>query len=465
LDLNLTLTKKQKNFIDSEMDEVLFGGAAGGGKSYAQLIDALLFALKYQGSRQLILRRTFPELRRSLMQVSLTLFPREFCTYNDSKKQWSIKGGSIIEFGYCDSESDVTQYQSAEYDCIRFDELTHFTEFMYTYLISRIRGVNPFPKQIKSSTNPGGIGHAWVKARFIDGHDPGIPWTDDLGRTRIFIPAKVQENRFLMESDPKYLQRLEQLPENQRKALLHGEWDIFEGQFFSEFRNNTDGYLDRKHTHVCEPFPIPRTWTRYRSFDWGFSKPFSVQWWAVDQDDRAFLYREWYGCSGEPDVGLRITPDQVARKIVEIEKELEPDGIYIDGIADPAIWDVQTGESIAETMAKAGVHFRKGDNKRLSGWMQVRERLKFDEDGMAAIFVFKTCPHAIRTIPMQVHDAHKPEDLDTKLEDHACDSMRYFCMARPVKPRTFRQNQPAAFDPLQAEKQRIISGLGFIRNY
>lgn len=399
------------------------------------------------------------------MQVSIVLFPQQICTYNDSKKMWSVKGGSTIEFGYCDSESDVTQYQSAEYDCIRFDELTHFTEFMYTYLISRIRGVNPFPKQIKSSTNPGGIGHAWVKARFIDGHEPGEEWLDDLSRARIFIPARVQENKFLMESDPKYIQRLEQLPENQKKALLYGDWEIFEGQFFSEFRNNIDGYLDRKFTHVCEPFPIPRSWTRFRAFDWGYSKPFSVQWWALDQDDTAYLYREWYGCTGEPDVGLRLTPDQVARQIAQIEKELEPQGIYIDGIADPAIWDVQTGESIAETMAKNGVHFRKADNKRMVGWVQVRERLKFDEEGRAAMYFFKTCPHAIRTIPMQVHDPNKPEDLDTKLEDHACDSMRYFCMARPVKPRIIKPLQPKEFNPLESEKRKIVSGLGFIRNY
>lgn len=399
------------------------------------------------------------------MQVSIVLFPQQICTYNDSKKMWTIKGGSTIEFGYCDSESDVTQYQSAEYDCIRFDELTHFTEFMYTYLISRIRGVNPFPKQIKSSTNPGGVGHAWVKARFIDEHEPGEMWTDDLGRARIFIPAKVQENKFLMEADPKYIQRLEQLPENQKKALLYGDWEIFEGQFFSEFRNNTDGYLDRKFTHICEPFPIPRSWTRYRSFDWGYSKPFSVQWWAVDNDDVAYLYREWYGCTGEPDVGLRLTPDEVAKRIAEIERELEPQGVFIDGIADPAIWDVQTGESIAEVMARNNVHFRKADNKRIVGWVQVRERLKFDEEGRSAMYIFKTCRHMIRTMPMQIHDEHKPEDLDTKLEDHALDSTRYFCMARPVKPRVIKQIQPKEFNPLESEKRKIVSGLGFIRNY
>ena len=176
--LDLSLTATQKQFIDAKADEVLFGGAAGGGKSYGQLVDALLYALRYPKSRQLILRRTFPELEHSIIYTSLQFFPADAATYRSSSHRWEFLNGSLIEFGYCAAEKDVLRYQGAEYDVVRFDELTHFTEEQYTYLLSRIRGVNRYPKQMKSSTNPGGIGHSWVKRRFIDGHTPGEGFRD-----------------------------------------------------------------------------------------------------------------------------------------------------------------------------------------------------------------------------------------------------------------------------------------------
>ncbi|MBQ2742907.1 MAG: phage terminase large subunit [Oscillospiraceae bacterium] len=213
--MDLNITPKQKQFIDAEASEVLFGGAAGGGKSFAQLIDALLFALKYPGSKQMILRRTFPELEKSLIRVACDIYPRSIFKYNYSKHVGRFENGSIIDFAYCDKESDVYKYQSAEYDVIRFDELTHFTDYMYTYLISRVRGTNGYPKQIKSSTNPGGVGHSWVKSRFID---VGPPNSEHDGK--IFIPAMVQDNVFLMESDPGYVKRLEKLSEKDKQALL-----------------------------------------------------------------------------------------------------------------------------------------------------------------------------------------------------------------------------------------------------
>ena len=191
--MNIQLTKKQKMFIDADADEVLFGGAAGGGKSYVQLIDAFLYALKYKRSKQLVLRRTYPELYMSLIRTSLELIPNEVAAYNQGNHTWTFRNGSIIDFGYCNSEDDVYRYQSAEYDVIRFDELTHFTEHMYTYLLSRLRGASPYPRSMRSTTNPGGIGHSWVKARWVD---PAEPMTKFGNPSRIFIPAKVQENKF-----------------------------------------------------------------------------------------------------------------------------------------------------------------------------------------------------------------------------------------------------------------------------
>lgn len=422
--------------MNADADEVLFGGAAGGGKSYGQIADAFIYALRYSGSKQLILRRSFPELERSLILTSLALYPKEVGKYNSTARKWFFKNCSTIEFGYCDKEKDVYNYQGAEYDMIRFDELTHFTAAQYMYLISRLRGVNDFPKQIKSTANPGGVGHSWVKDRFIDVAEPNTKFVDEFERSRIFIPSRVEDNTFLMKSDPNYVKRLMQLPEKERKALLYGEWDIFEGQVFSEWRNNKSGFITRRNTHVIKPFEIPKDWRRYRAFDFGYSKPFAVSWFAVDHDGRAYNYREFYGCNGTPDVGIKLTAQQIAMKIREIEDEEEYDG-NITGIADPAIWN-NTGSaegSIAEMMEKCGVYFEKGNNSRLAGKMQVHYRLAFDDEGIPMIYFFENCRNIIRTLPMLVYDSVNPEDVDTRQEDHLYDALKYFLMASPIAPR------------------------------
>lgn len=452
MNINLTITKRQKAFIEAQSDEVLFGGAAGGGKSYGQLVDALLYALKYAGSKQLILRRTFPELNRSLILVSLSFYPKEIAKYNDSNKRWRFVNGSVIEFGYCDAEKDVYRYQGAEYDVVRFDELTHFTKEQYTYLISRVRGVNDFPKMMKSSTNPGGVGHAWVKERFIDGFTPNEEHIDDTGRRFLFLPSLVQENSFLMKSDPMYIKRLEQLPEKERKALLYGDWDIFEGQVFAEWRNDRRGYKTRKGTHVIESFTIPKEWRRFRAFDFGYSKPFAVLWFAVDYDGRAYLYRELYGCTGEPDVGIKWTAQQIAQEIRKIE-DSEEKGQHILGIADPAIWNKTGSEdgSIADMMQQCGVYFEKGNHDRLAGKMQLHYRLAMDDEGLPMLYVFENCRNTIRTLPLLQYDPLRPEDVDTKQEDHIYDSIKYFLMANPIPPRKHVKPAEKQFNPLESE--------------
>lgn len=421
--MNLEITRPQKAFIDSTADETLFGGAAGGGKSYGQLIDALLYALKYPKSKQLILRRTFPELQRSLIMVSLSLYPQAVAKYNDAKHTWRFKNGSLIEFGYCDTEKDVTKYQSAEYDVIRFDELTHFTEFQYTYLISRVRGVNDYPKQVKSTTNPGGPGHSFVKARFIDRCKPGEIYTDEAGRTFLFIPARVYDNRFLMRADPGYIQRLEQLPEAQRRALLEGDWDVFAGQVFSEFR---------REKHVVKPFTIPADWKRFRSIDWGYNDPCAVYWHAVDPEGRVYTYRELY---------IRETmPSDVAKEIVRLSA-----GENIDyTVASPDMWAKRgtarggmQGETIAETFILNGVPVIPADNNRLQGWQRMHEYLADAPDGLPWWQIFETCTELIRTLPALVYDKNKVEDVSDECEDHGPESCRYALMSRPsVKAKT-----------------------------
>lgn len=454
--LDLTVTNKQKRFVDSCADETLFGGAAGGGKSYGQLVDALLYALQYPGSKQLILRRTYRDLERSLVQDHLKFFPLGVYRYNSTEHRGRFKNRSVLEFGYCDKENDVLRYQGAEYDVVRFDELTHFTYSQYIYLMSRVRGVKPYPRGIKSSTNPGGVGHAWVKERFVDPAPAGEMFTVN-GRTRLFIPSLVQDNPFLMQADPDYIKRLEMLPEEQRKALLLGDWNIFSGQVFEEWRNDPTHYKDGAWTHVIEPFDIPAWWKIWRGFDFGYTKPFSVGWYAADGDGKVYRIKEWYGCTKDPNTGLQLTPQEIAEGIREREQE-DPmlRGKHINGIADPAIFEKSRGESIAAMMLKAPnlIYWQPGDHKRLPGLMQCHYRLAFDKNGQCMFQVFNTCKGFIRTVPMLVYSDSRPEDINTDMEDHIYDEWRYVMMASPISPRPNVKRSVEAEDPLNLNADR-----------
>lgn len=435
--MDIELTRKQLAFIQADCDEVLYGGAAGGGKSYGQLVDALLFALKYQGSKQLILRNTFPELQRSLILVSFTLIPKEVASYNSATHIWRFNCGSMIEFGYLETDKDVQKYQSAEYDVIRFDELTHFTEYQYTYMHSRVRGTNSFPKQIKSSTNPCGKGHAWVKARFIDPMPPNTVYTDDIGRTRIFIPAKVQENVFLMRADPGYIARLKSLPEDQQKALLDGNWDVFEGQYFTEF--------DRT-IHVIEPFDLPKHWRRYFTLDYGLDM-LAAHWIAVDTTGKCYVYREV--C--QPDLII----SDAAKKILDTEGD---DKIHMR-FGPPDLWNrrQETGKSAAEIFAEHGVHLIQANNERVQGWYNVKEYLHpyTDEQGIktANLVIFKNCVDLIKCLPQLQRDEKNPNDVATEPHDitHSPDSIRYFIAGRPAPT---RKPKPEP-NPLQKHKDLL----------
>ena len=412
--MELTITEKQEQFINSKAFETLYGGSAGGGKSFAQLIDALLYACKYPKSKQIIFRRTFRQLEMSIIRTARSLYPREIATYNESKHMYTFKNGSVIDFGYCDSESDVYQYQSAEYDVIRFDELTHFTEFMYVYLISRCRGANPFPKAIKSSTNPGGVGHNFVRKRFVDLGAPNTVYEikNDSGRstTRMFIPARVYDNKFLMESDGDYVARLETLPEKERKALLEGCWDIFDGIYFTEF--------DRE-IHTCDPFPIPKEWKVYRSMDYGLDC-FAMLWIAVDDIGNAYVFREF----AESD----MTISDAASKANELTDEM----IY-DTLAPPDLWgrSQETGKSKAILFDEAGLRLNKSNNDREAGWLAIRELLKPNKDGFARLKIFRSCTRLISDITQLQHDKKKPTDVATEPHDitHVPDALRYFAIA------------------------------------
>ena len=417
--LSLSVTKKQKEFIDACESEVLFGGAAGGGKSYGQTVDALLFALKYPGSKQLILRRTYAELDKSLIRLALAMYPREIFTLNASSHTGRFKNGSILDFGYCAAESDVYQYQSAEYDVIRFDELTHFTESQYVYLLSRVRGANDFPKQIKSSTNPGGVGHAWVKARFIKPAPARKSFLGEDGMRRIFIPSLLDDNRFLCERDPSYRERLAALPERERKALLYGDWDIFEGQYFTEFD---------PRRHVVGAFEIPSGWRRYRTVDYGLDR-LACLWIAISPDGIAYVYREY--CESN------LPISQAARAIVERTPACE--SIYAT-LAPPDLWSrgQETGKTKASLFAEHGVAFTRTSNDRECGWLAVKELLS--PVGKMQIRFFDCCREIISCLPALTVDKTRPTDCATEPHaiTHAPDALRGFAIyhARPEAERS-----------------------------
>ena len=269
-------------------------------------------------------------------------------------------------------------------------------------------------------------------------------------RDRVFIPAKVYDNRILLENDPNYIASLSLMPEAERRALLDGDWDSFSGQVFTEWRDDPAHYDDRRFTHVIRPFAIPPEWPVYRGFDWGYSRPFSIGWWAIGHDGCMYRVRELYGCTEQPNTGVKWTPLQLAAKIREIEKD-DPNlaGRRIHGIADPAIWDSSGGESIADVMERAGVYFDKADHARISGKMQIHNRLAFDETGKAMLYVFQGCRQFIRTMPALVYSVHDVEDVDTAGEDHIYDETRYVAMERKMMPRAPAVVKKQEYNPLE----------------
>ena len=296
--------EKQKLFLASKAKHLGFGGARGGGKSWAIRTKAVLLAFKYPGIKILIVRRTYNELSENhiiplceLLHVHDVDRSKRLASYNDSKKHIVFPNGSRILFRYCENDKDAERFQGTEVDILFIDEATHQTEDRVRKLTACVRGTGDFPRRIYYIFNPGGVGHAWVKRLFIDRNFNQHEDPNDYQ----FIQSLVTDNMALMSKDPDYIRQLEALPPKLREAWLLGRWDIFEGQVFEEFRNDPEHYVDRKYTHVIQPFIVPETWRIYRGFDWGYSRPFSVGWYAVDYDNRIYRIRELYGCNGTPD--------------------------------------------------------------------------------------------------------------------------------------------------------------------
>ena len=472
-----TPQSRQEAFMSRAEDEALYGGAAGGGKSDALVIEATR-QVHIPHYKALILRKTYPQLTE-LIEKSQRYYPLAFpkAKYNISEHTWYFPSGAKIVFGSMQHSKDKLNYQGKAYDFVAFDELTHFTYDEYIYLSSRNRANGKGTKvYMRATANPGGIGHGWVKDRFITAAKPMTTiWeavkiavngkAETRHKSRIFVPSSVFDNKILLENDPNYLTRLATLPEADKKALLYGDWNSYAGQVFEEWRDNPEHYDDRRWTHVIQPFEPPKHWTIYRSFDFGYAKPFSCAWSAIDGDGRIYRILELYGCTGEPDVGVKWSPEEIFKTIAETEHTHEwLKGKHIHGVADPAIWDKSHGISIAEHGERHGIYFEKGKNDRLNGKMQVHYRMRFDDEGIPMMYVFSNCKAFIRTIPTLIYDTNKVEDVDTKLEDHCYDEFRYLCMENPMKPVPIQERKPAVYDPLSSDDIEV-DRYAFYRKY
>lgn len=431
---SLTLTgtpnPKQAEFFKSRARHTCYGGARGGGKSWAMRRKAVLLALNYPDLNILILRRTLPELRVNIVEPLIKEL-YGFAEYNVTERVFRFPNGSKIRMGFCDSEADVYQYQGHEYDVICLEEATHFTETQMQFLTTCNRSVRTdFTPRMYYTCNPGGVGHAWVKRLFIDreyrsGEKP---------ENYAFIPARVYDNVALMDSDPDYVHTLEALPEDQRRAYLDGDWDVVEGQFFKEWR---------KEKHVIEPFNIPSHWRCFRSMDWGYNDPCCVLWFAVSPDRRIFVFDEYYQ-------DQRLVND-VAHTIREKTGTRKID--YTVG--SPDMWQHRgmtnmtrkgfSGESIAESLILSGVPVMPADNSRMVGWQRVREFLGDAPDGKPWLQVFSNCRNLIKYMPQMQYDPNDHEDaLDG--DDHAPEALRYGLMSRPSPASIQRERQRKIID-------------------
>lgn len=461
-DWNLTPRQQRAEDLSNEVDVLLYGGAAGGGKTDWLVWHADQMSRKHPGHTTLALRRTFPQLKDSLIRRSVEKIDQADARYLVGEKEWTYENGSTIRFGFCDNEDDYRHYLSAEYDLILFEELTEFSELQFKMIRSRCRttrrkrarGIRP---HVVAATNPGQIGHEWVKTYFVQatnyGRDVAQLEIKALGQTKTitvgFVPAKVSDNPHI---DPDYIFNLAGLPDIQKRQYLDGDWDIFEGQYFGEWSADK---------HVRQPFRIPEHWTRIRGYDYGYAAPFCCLWAAIDPDRNIYIYREAYhkGMTASEQGKLCVDLSMMTTEI----GTPQPEKIHRTA-ADPSIWAKGgTGVSIAQQLRMSGMHVSRAMNARIDGWNRVRDWLRATDTRELAngqpdphfgprLYVFSTCTNLVRTLPVMIHDKKHPEDLDTDLEDHAVDALRYLLMDRAPHPLT---KEPAPKNDDQREWARV----------
>jgi hypothetical protein len=453
---------------ESPANEILYGGSAGPGKSHALRAEAFIWAIRCPGIQVYLFRRTNPELEKNHILPSLVEYPQEFCSYKEQKKRWEFRNGSMIHMCHVQYEKDVFTYQGAEIHLLLIDELTTFTEWIYQYLRARVRCTlemvpneeyakenrirHYIPQRFKHkvpgiicASNPGGVGHLFVKSMWIEQNGEKIepfkiwevPTRTKVGIVKMlrqYIPGLLEDNPTLNERDPGYIERLDSLPEPYRTAYMTGDWDIFLGQAFKFF----------EQTHVVDPMPIPPEAPLYMTFDWGFGRPFSLGWHWIDADGRAYRFAEYYGWNGEPNQGVRMEDPLIAEKILEVEEKQGIKGRDIVRLAGHDCFNRKPnykgggqGPSTAEEFASKGVYLTTSDDKtphsRMNKFRQMHARLMLREDEPPMYLVYRSCKHFIRTIPLLQMDPNGREDVDTDMEDHVYDEVGLLLLFRPIE--------------------------------
>jgi phage terminase large subunit len=409
---------KQADFFKATSRHVAYGGSRGGGKSWAMRRKFVLLALNYPNLKLLLLRRTLPELRENHVLPLLSEL-HGIAQYKDTEKAFIFPNGSRIKLGYCDTEKDIFQYQGQEYDVIGLEEATHFTEAMRDFLTTCNRSTRTdFSPRMYYTSNPGNVGHQWFKRLFIDRDYRGREKAEDF----VFIQAKVYDNTVLMETNPEYVESLENLPEDMRKAHLEGDWDAFAGQYFTEFKRDI---------HVIEPFEIPKHWKRYTTMDYGLDM-LAFYWIAMDTEYNAYIYKEVYQNN--------LIISDAAKKIKETENET-----VTIRYAPPDLWNRRqdTGKSASDIFGECGLFLNKATNDRVQGWYNFKEWLKpietrDEQTGKttikARLKIFSNCSNLIRCIPQAQHDERDPNDIANTPHEitHSIDAIRYFLADRPI---------------------------------
>jgi len=432
--MDLSMNPKQEQFCLARQRFVAYGGARGGGKSWAVRKKAVLLARRYDGIRILLLRRTYPELQENHIQI-LQIELHGEATYTDKKKVFSFPNKSTIKLGYCDNESDVLQYQGQEYDIIFIDEATQFTEYQYQTLTACLRGANDFPKRMYLTCNPGGVGHTWVKRLFIEKKYRNNENPDDY----IFIPATVYDNAVLLEKDPEYVKMLDNLDEPLRMAWRDGNWDMLAGQYYNEFNRNI---------HTIDPIEIQPHWKIYRAIDYGLDC-FACLWVAVDELSNYYVIREY----AEPD---KVISDG-SREILSLYSEP-----ITSTLAPPDLWarSQESGKSKADLFTENGLSLIKSNSNRGAGWLCIKELLQ-----QQRLYIFNTCPELVECLTSLQRDGRNPNDCMTQPHEitHLPDALRYFCSYWIHAPVIKKEKTEA--DILSEMKDKLLKPKKLKRSY